>query len=239
MLDLVRQRIERKIRLRPGDRPHRLALSADRNTLLVVNAGSQSLGLLDARSFRERRRLLFGSRPAEVFSAPGAERAYAYLLLPEENALARIDLTRGSVELRTSLAESPIRGLAAPDGRRLYLLTENSPELLVVDAFSLRISKRIFIGFGATCLTQTDNGLLYVGLRSGEIAVVDPRVELALDSFQAGGAVRELVVDRTENCLFVLTDRHQLEKYDLVSKRRLGVVELDSAGFTLGLLGEN
>lgn len=235
MLDLVRQRIERKIRLRPGDRPRRLELSADRNTLMVVNAGSNALSLIDASSFRERQRLLFTTRPAEVFSAPDAARAY--VLLPDENALARIDVARGSVETKSSLAETPIRGLAAADGRRLYLLTENSPDLLVVDVFTLQVSSRIFIGYGATCLTATGNGQLYVGLQSGEIAVIDPTVDLALDSFQAGGAVVDLVPDLAENRLFVLTDRQQLEKYDLVSKRRLGIIELGSAGFEIGLMG--
>ena len=48
-----------------------------------------------------------------------------------------------------------------------------------------------------------------------------------------------MTTDREENSLFVLTEeKRQLEKYDLISKKRLAVLDLDTAGFNLVIMGE-
>ncbi|PLX72041.1 MAG: hypothetical protein C0614_14090 [Desulfuromonas sp.] len=235
-IDLVRQQIERKIRLRPGDRPQWLDLSEDGRRLLVSLPGSNALGIIDTQLFRERQRVHFVTRPTDVIRAAGNARAY--IILPEANGLALIDTERGNIDASVSLPETPTFGSLSSDGELLVLLTETAPDLLMLESKSLQLRGRVFVGYGATCLASADNGLLYVGLQSGEVQVIDPRVALAIDQFRVGGAVQDLVPDRIENSLFVLTDRQQLEKYDLISKRKLASLELGMAGFELTLMGE-
>ena len=237
--DLVQERVARKLRLRPGDAPEELALSADRQTLVVTNPGSSSVSLVDTASLTERQRQQFTTRPASVFT--GSRNDRAYVLLPEANALAVIDLDRGTLRARADFPETPLRGRVAGDGQSLYLLTEDAPDLLIVDAESLTVDSRIFIGYGATCLAVNPaGGMVYVGRDSGEVAIVDPQVGLPIDSIRVGEPVIAIVPDREENSLFVATGTsRQVRKYDLVSKRLLATLEPDAASYQLAVMGED
>jgi len=235
IVDLIHERIERKVRLRSVDRPHGLTLSDGGRTLLVTNSGSNAISLIDTENFRERQRILFSTRPASVLTSSQTSRAY--VTLPETNTLVLVDTDRGSVDASVSLPETPTKGIVSVDGKALYLLTETSPDILLVDAQTLQLKSRIFIGYGANCLAQTRGSLFYVGLESGKISVIDPRMELPIDHFWAGGPVTDLVPDLMENSLFVLTDQ-KLEKFDLISKKKQAVLDLGSAGFELSIMGE-
>ncbi|MDY0185866.1 MAG: YncE family protein [Desulfuromonadaceae bacterium] len=238
VFDLVRGKVQRKIRLQTGDRPTELALSADGATLISLNSGSNSVSIIGTDSFSERRRLLFSTTPAGIFT--GANNRNAYVSLPDINALALLDLERDVVVATANLTDTATRGVADRTGRHIYLLTENSPNLLVVSADNLALTERVYIGYGARCLAlNPNNALLYVGMQSGEIAVIDPRVGLPIDSFNAAPGIVDITVDREENSLFVVsTQGNLLSKYDLISKKRLAVLELGTAGAKIAVMGE-
>lgn len=237
-IDLVNERIERKVRLRPADRPRDLALSGDGSTLLVANSGSNSVSLLDAGSLAERERVLFSSSPSFVFTSHGGSRGY--VMLPDENAVAAVDLRSRAIVATVALAEAPIRGVAGPNGRKIYLLTRDSSDLLVLDAQTLVLENRVFVGYDGRCLAVNRSAnVIYVGLASGEVAVVDPQVDLPIDSFTTRGEVLDIVVDVEQNSLFILSGGDgALEKYDLVSKKRLAVLDLGAASHEVALMGE-
>lgn len=238
VFDLVRDKVQRKIRLRTGDRPTELALSADGATLISLNSGSNSVSIFSTDSFSERRRLLFSTTPASIFT--GVNSHSAYVSLPDINALALLDLERDAVVITASLTDTATRGVTDRTGRQVYLLTENSPNLLVVDADNLALIERVYIGYGARCLAfSPNNSLLYVGMESGEIAVINPRIGLPIDSFYAASGVVDIAVDREENDMFVVSAQgNLLSKYDLVSKKRLAVLELGIAGAKTAVMGE-
>ncbi|WP_029912604.1 YncE family protein [Pelobacter seleniigenes] len=237
-IDLSQGQIQRKVRLHSADRPEELVLSADGQTLIAANPGSNSISILDTPSLIERERIQFSTRPGPVFL--DATGRLAFVILPEANGLAAIDLDRATLRTTATLAESPIQGIADNAGKQLYLLAADSPNLLVVDADNLTIDRSIFVGFGAKCLALNKNtGLIYIGLKNGEIAIVDPQLGLPLDSFRTGGEVVAMVPDLEENSLFVLLGKSaRLEKYDLVSKKRIAVVELDAVGYAAVVMGE-
>lgn len=238
VFDLVRNKVQSKIRLHAAARPTELALSADGETLVALNPGSNSVSIIGTDAFSERQRILFSTTPASVFISANGRNAYA--TLPDSNSLALIDLQRGTVVATVNLNDTAIHGIAGRSGRYLYLLTENSPNLLLVDNNNLTILNRIHIGYGSRCLTQNlNNGLVYVGMQSGEIAVIDPNIGLPIDSFQADTDVTSMVADREENCLFVVSGKkNTLAKYDLVSKKKLAVLELGTSGFDIAVMGE-
>ncbi|MDY0213040.1 MAG: YncE family protein [Desulfuromonadaceae bacterium] len=238
VFDLVRDKVQRKVRLHMGDRPTELALSADGATLISLNSGSNSVSIIDTDSFSVRQRLLFSTTPASIFT--GVNSRNAYVSLPDINALALLDLERAAVIATANLTDTATQGVADRTGRQVYLLTENSPNLLTVSADNLAITDRVYIGYGARCLAlNLNNDLLYVGMESGEIAVIDPRVGLPIDSFNAAPGVVDIAVDQEENSLFVVSAQgNLLSKYDLVSKKRLAVLELGTAGAKIAVMGE-
>lgn len=239
VFDLVHNRIQRKVRLHAGARPTRLVLSADGATLVSLNPGSGSVSLFDTASLSERQRILFPVTPEALIA--GADRRRVYVTLPDINTLALIDLDRAAVVASASLTETATSGTAGRSGRVLYLLTENSPNLLIADADNLAIVDRIHIGYGARCLAlNRNNGLVYVGMQSGEIAVVDPQVGLPIDGFRAEPGIVDLVVDPEENSLFVASgQKGSLIKYDLVGKKRLGTLQMGAASYEIAVMGED
>lgn len=238
VFDLVRDKVQRKIRLHAGARPTELVLSADGETLVSLNPGTNSISIISTDSSNERQRIHFSTTPASVFT--GANQHRAYVTLPDINSLALIDLNQGAVVNTANLTDTATLGVTDRTGRYLYLLTENSPNLLISDADTLAIIDRALIGYGARCLTlNKNNGLIYVGMQNGEIAVIDPQVGLPIDSFRADPEVVAIVSDLEENSLFVISGQNNsLTKYDLVSKKKQAVLELGTAGYDVSVMGE-
>ena len=238
VFDLIRNKIQRKIRLHAGARPIELALSEDGQTLVSLNPGTNSISIIGTDSLIERQRILFSTTPASIFI--GTDNRDAYVSLPDINALALIDLQLDKVVATANLTDTAVQGVADRSGRQIYLLTENSPNLLIVDTGSLTVAKRVSIGYGARCLAlNKNNGLIYVGMQGGEIAVIDPRVGLPIDSFKTDSDIVAITTDRKENSLFVVSGGNNLlTKYDLVSKKKLAVLELGTASSDIIVMGE-
>jgi DNA-binding beta-propeller fold protein YncE len=235
--DLVRNRIQRKVRLHAGARPTELALSTDGDTLVSLNSGTNSISIISTTSLSERQRILLSTTPASVCTSATN---LAYIALPDINALALIDLQRDNVIATANLTDTAVKGVADRSGRQIYLLTENSPDLLVFDTAGMTVINRVSIGYGARCLTlNKNNGLIYVGMRSGKIVVIDPQIGLPIDSFKAEPDIIAIAADRKENSLFVVSrENNLLTKYDLVSQRKLATLELGAAGSDVIVMGE-
>ena len=236
--DLTNEKIQGKIRLRASDAPQELALSPDGRFLVSANVGSNSVSILSASPLAERNRILLTTSPSSVFFGPDSN--HAYVLEPEANAIAVVDVTRQELGASANLEGSPLRGVAGDDGRSLYLITADSPNLLVLDSSTLEVTERIFVGYGALSLTvNQSNGLIYVGRQSGEIAIIDSRVNLPIDSLQVGDDVAYLTIDQEENTLFAISGQNgRINKYDLVSKKLLGTIEADAGSYGLVVMGE-
>ena len=238
VLDIVTEQTQDKLRLRSGDAPKELALSPDGRKIVTANVRSNSISILDTSPLSERGRIQLITSPASVFFGPFSDRAY--VVQPETNALTVVDLERQQVLTSINLEASPVRGAASADGRSLFLITEDSPNMLVLDAASLVIVDRVLVGYGATCLTvNPGNGLIYVGRNTGEIVLVDPKVSIPIDTFKVAGDVTYLALDREENTLFaVSSQKQQITKIDLVSKKHLGTLDTDPGPFSLVVMGE-
>ncbi|MDW7645884.1 MAG: hypothetical protein SCI25_12695 [Desulfuromonadales bacterium] len=237
-IDLINEKIQDKLRLRAGDTPGELALAPDGRTLVTANTATASLSVVSTSPLAEQGRLLLTTAPGSVFFGPSS--TLVYLLQPDINAVALVDTHRQDIIASANLEFSPIRGAASPDGRSLYLITADSPYLLVVDAASLRLTDRILVGYGARSLTvNPHSGLVYVGMASGEIAFIEPGLSLPIDTLQGEEEAVWLHVDLEENALFVVSARHdRVAKYDLVSKKRLGLLEAESGSYAAVLMGD-
>jgi len=139
----------------------------------------------------------------------------------------------------TILDDAPLKGVVSKNGRELYLTTVSSFDLLVVDSSSLTVKQKIYVGSGARSLVLgAVSGLLYIGKQNGEIAVVDPRILMAIDSYALPGPVQSIAFDYEENSLFALLPQsRQLLKIDLVSKKLMDRLELEAAGYAVVVMG--
>ena len=237
-VDLVTETLQSQIRLRPGDDPRALSLAADGTLLAVVNAGSRSLSLIDAFSLFERNRIHFSSQPSAAFF--GITGDHLYVLQPSSSRISRIDTGRAQNVVSNQLEEAPFRGEPGSHGRQLYLLTENSPDLLIVDAVSLAVLDRKYVGYGPLSLAvDRHNELIYVGLITGEVVILDARLGVPIDSLLLPEAAIHLSIDPEENALYaVLPKRKRLEKIDLISKKLVGGIDLGPGGYAAAVVGE-
>lgn len=237
VIDLASDRVAGKIRLRLGDVPERLALSPDGQTLIVANTGSRSISIVDTSSLAERKRILLQAAPADVFFADSSD--VAFVLVPSTNALSVVDVSRQQLRVSVNLDQAMERGLGGHDGRELYLLAHDVPNLLVLDTSRLAVLNRVFIGYGGTSLAQQqETGFVYVGRRSGGIDIVDPQLSLPIDSLQLDAGVAELALDREDHSLYALPVRgDRVVRLDLVSHRVLGSFEVGTGSFGITVVG--
>lgn len=238
ILDARTKQIVGQIRLTAGDEPEEIVLSPDGRTLVSANYGSSTASVIDTSSRREIVRLNLPSRPTELVADSSRPRIYA--LLPQLNAVSEIDLERRWLVRTEILEESPIQGDLSEDGDTLYLITGNSPNLLVVDTESLALTARIYVGRGAASIrVDARSGLIYVGRESGDIVVVDPRALMFIDEFKLTGTASFLTVDHEQSSLLVvLPDQGLIRKLDLVSYKELGTLEVERGSYATAIMGE-
>ncbi|MBI4794064.1 MAG: YncE family protein [Deltaproteobacteria bacterium] len=228
-----------RIRLQFVDDPCELALSPSGTTLVVINQGSNSASIIDTDSLFEKGKVRLSATPTGVFMGPDEGRAY--VLQGSSGTISTLDLAGQKVITAKELEEFPFKGTTNASGSALYLISDFSANLLVVDAASLSVTSKIFIGQGAVSIkADKKNGLVYVGMQDGVIAVVDPRSALMLiDSYSLPGAIQHLTIDNEENTLFaVLPHSSNLQKIDLVSKQPLGRLELENGSHAVAVMGE-
>jgi DNA-binding beta-propeller fold protein YncE len=228
-----------KVRLQFGDEPSELALSPSGNILVAINPGSNSASIIDTVSLIEKGKVRLASEPTGVFMGP--EEGRAYVLQESSGTISVLDLAGQKVVASGELEEFPFKGATNRNGTALYLISDFSTNLLVVDAATLAVTKKVFIGPGAVSIKADHRtGLVYIGMKDGMIAVVDPvSVLMLIDSFSLTGPVRHLTIDSEENALFaVLPQGGKLQKIDLVSKHPLGTLELEAGSHAVVVMGE-
>lgn len=235
--DLFQQAAIGTIWLRPGDDPQEVALSPDGTCLVSANYGSNTVSVLDPLTLVERGRVAVGAGPDAVVFSPAGHVAYSLDALA--NTVSVVDTDRMSLGATINLQESPRKGAVSRDGSELYVITENSPNLLLFDRKGSAGVQRIYVGMGACSLAvDTRSGFVYVGRKDGTIVVVDPTIGAYIDSLQPGGIPDSLALTEEGDFLFVLLSRqHALGKVNLVSKEVLGRLDLAGAGYGISLVG--
>jgi YVTN family beta-propeller protein len=237
-IDVGTAAVFRRLRLNFTDEPVEIALSADGRILVSANRGSNTASLIDTDSLREIERIRLPSEPTSVVMSPVQPRAF--LLQPLSNTISAIDLYRREIFTTQTLEETPLRGAVSEDGTSLYVITKNSPNLLVIDSTSLSITGRIFVGMGAASIKlDPKTGLVYIGTRVGGVAVVDPALGMPIDTFRVDGSAVALAIDGDENSLFVASsNKMAIQKMGLISQKVSGAIEVEEGCYAVVLMGE-
>jgi YVTN family beta-propeller protein len=237
-IEVSSRQILARVELNFGDEPGEMSVSRDGKTLVCANSGSNTVSILDTNPLREVRRVGLPSEATSVVINPSGSRAYVLDAL--SSTLSVIDVARGEVVGVRTLEEAPIRGALSGDGNRLYVITRDSPNLLIIDPATLTLQERAFVGLDAASIQVDDKtGQIYVGKTTGEIVVMDLRSLIFVDTFTVKGDAAFLAIDGDENSLFVVSpDSKTIQKVNLVSKRRLGLIEVEGGSYAVALMGQ-
>jgi len=238
--DVFKGDLINKIKLKIGDGPIDLALTADGRTLVSVNHDSNTVSIIDAVSMFEVERIRVGEGPTSVVVDPSGFRAYIMNTL--SSTISVVDLTQRTVAVTLSVEGGPLRGAFNRAGNILYVIGRDTPNLAVVDPSRFSVTEKIFIGTGASFIkVDVRTGLILVGKKfGGEITVVEPSASMSIDTIQVKGKVAFMTIDRQENTLFVtLPDKKILQQINLTSKKTTAEIDIGDGAYAVVVLGES
>jgi YVTN family beta-propeller protein len=227
-----------RVRLNLGDRPRELALSPDRKTLLVVNAGSNTVSVLDPVSLRESARITVGNGPNSILLDPSGRRAYVFNTL--SGTVSILDVANRAVVSTIAVDSGPLRGQFNRLGDKFYIIHEWSPYLSVVDARSLAV-KRTSVGMGmASVKVDTNTDLVYLGKRrEALVGVYDPLSFVPVDFIRTGTGITYLTIDgELNNLVMVGTEAATVMIVNLISRKTLAVVDVGEGPHWVTIMGE-
>jgi YVTN family beta-propeller protein len=238
VLDVVLGEITNRVRLKPGDAPEELALTPDGKTLLTVDAGSDTVSVIDPVSCLETGRIKVGNRPTSILMDSAGVRAYVFNDLSQD--ISVIDIPSRTVAATMPSEPGRTRGQLNRTGG-LYTTHEMSPFVRVLSPFpSLALQQRYRTGMGSISLKlDTMTNLIYMGKQFGGIEIYEPTTFVSMDKVAVSGSVDYLTIDGEQNTLYVLSgDTKTVEVINLVTKDVVGRFDVDEAPFRVSLMGE-
>lgn len=148
VVDLVRERVLRRIELRRGAMPQDVKLSPDGRTFYVADMASHGVWLVDARTWR-RKRLQHTGRGAHGLY-PSRDSRRLFVSNRDEGSVSVISFrTRRPVaKWRLPGGGSPDMGGVSADGRVLWLTGRYHAEVYAISTRNGRLLKRIPVGSG-------------------------------------------------------------------------------------------
>lgn len=235
-IDILQGAVVGQITMRLGDQPLELALTPDGRLLVSANYGSNTVSIIDAGSRIERERVSVGQKPTDVVVDAAGRRAF--VVNSRSNSVSVVDLDRSALAGSLPVETTPLRAAIEPRSERLFVIHRNSPNLLAVDTRALTVVQKIFAGLGALSLTSdSQTGLVYVGYRSGEIAIVDPSALMFVDSISLASPVASLTIGDQENSLFALQpEKRMLLRINLTSKRVQSELEVGEDAYAVAVV---
>ena len=180
-----------------------------------------------------------GSGPRGSTLSPDG--ACAYVTNHDADTISVVDLTQRGVSLTIGLEGAPLRAAFDREGSKLFVIGQNTPNMLVIDLSRFTVSKKVFIGMGAVYIQVDDvTGLIYVGKRSsGEIAVIDPFAMVFIDVIRVAGHAAYMTIDEQERNLFVaIPDQNMLQKININSKKISASIDVGEGAWAVVVMGE-
>jgi YVTN family beta-propeller protein len=239
VLDLNDLSVIARIMLLRGDDPQEAALTPDGQTLLVADAGSDTVSIIDTRSLVETGRIHVGRNPCSVLIDRSGRKAYVVNSLSD--TISVIDISYRQVIGTIVTGPEPVRAQFNSVENRLYVIHAGYPYLFAIDPASFSVVKRVFLGAGAISLkvdARTD--LVYIGKRNDTvITVYDPFSFSPVASIPTGGAVGLMAIDNETNYLYLLVPgRKVLMVVNLVTRKSVAEIDVNERPAWVTVMGE-
>lgn len=238
VLDCTSGEILSRIGLQAGDAPRDIAITPDGRTLLVTDTGTDTISFIDPQSFLERDRLVVGRGPAGILIDGAGMRAYVFNSLA--SSITIVDIPNRSVAGLIATEPGPFRGQFDRKGGRLYVISEHSPYLSVLDPTGSGAPKRIFVGGEPGALkVDTATDMVYVSKRRGiGVEIYDPFSFFPGGTVATAGGVSFLAIDGEENNLYLLTpERRALAAVNMNSRNEVFRIDTGESPYGVAVTG--
>jgi YVTN family beta-propeller protein len=258
VLDLNDQSVIARVMLQRGDNPQEAALTPDGLTLLVADAGSDTVSVIDTLSLAEVNRISVvnttmlpdisrtssGRSPSSLMIDRTGRKAFVFNSLSDNISVIDISSRQTSdwqVIGTIATGPEPVRGQFNRAGDRLYVIHAGYPYLLAIDPASFTVVKRVLLGTGAISLkvdTRTD--LIYIGKRNDSaVTVYDPFSFSPVDSIPTGGTTSFMTIDNeTNNLYLVVPGRKVLMVVNLASRKPVAEIDINEFPAWVTVMGE-
>jgi YVTN family beta-propeller protein len=239
VFDLLAGEERARIRLTPGDAPRELALTPDRRTLVVANAGSNSVSFVDPASLIEVGRVPATRQPTSVLLDRAGTRAYVFG--ERSNEITVVDVANRAVVATVSTESAPLRGQLDRAGTRLFVADAASHYLTIYSVPDLAVVRRLFVGLGTTAIkVDPATDLLYVANSiERRLQVFDPFSLIAVGSVPLGAAVDWMAIDDAENALLLLSrEAGAVTVVDLATRKPVTSFAVGPGARVLAVSGE-
>ncbi len=239
VIDMTTGSILNRITLFGGDEPQELLLTPDGQTLLVVNAGSDSVSFIDTNSLVERARVAVGRRPRSLLMDPTGKRVFVFNRL--SNTISVIDLAYRSLSSTITTGLEPLRGQFNRTGDRLYVIHAQYPYLYVIDPSSFSVLQQQFMGTGIVSLkidTRTD--LLYLCKKNESVITVYNLFTFTPVAFiPTPGTVEYMTIDNVTNNLYaIVPEQKVLMIINLLNGKTEGEIDVNRQPSWVTMTGE-
>ncbi|MHC5209177.1 MAG: YncE family protein [Planctomycetota bacterium] len=192
-----------------GEAPRALAVARNRRDLYVANAGDGSISLFDLqRSATEFTiPISLGARTSDIVIADDGR--LVATCNPGLNTVSLFDPRFTSRVADVRVGREPVRLVAAPGLRRLFVANRQSDELSIVDLSSNTVIATVPAeAMPSDVALDRKGGEVYVGHSvSQNLLVVDAESLLVTESIYVGSDVTALLTDRRRDRIYVARDR--------------------------------
>lgn len=171
--------------------PHNVQVAPGGRYVYTANAGSNSLGVIDAYTDTLVAEIRVGDHPAHVVVS--ADGKTAFVTNGGAGTVSVVDLATRQIKATIPVGKSPHGLRISPDGREVYLANTNSNSVTVIDVASLKavaeipvVSKPAQVGF------TPDGRYLYVSNAhlgedvQGHVSVIDTASRQVLSNIAVG-----------------------------------------------------
>lgn len=187
-------KIESKINIESGNKPHGLRISPDGKTSYIAMFGGKSLGILDIDSMTMTYVNLTG---AVVQTGVTSDGKYALASLYDTKSLAVYNINSKEVNYVNLPKESkgPVQLYPMPDSKFVYVADQGyysdqpiSEKVYKIDINKMEVIDSITVGRAPHGVVISKNGeLAYVtNLLSGDISVIDTKIDKEVERIKVG-----------------------------------------------------
>jgi len=239
VLDVTAGSITNSIRLNVGDGPRELSLTPDGKTLLVVNAGSRTLSIIDPRALVELGRVPVGEGSRSVLVDRDGRRAYVFNEF--SNTVTVIDIANRAAVVTLSTDTAPLRGEFNRKGDKLYVIHARSPYLSIIDPFGLSVVRKMFVGPGLSSIkVDTASDMLYACRKQDAVVEVYDPFSLSPGAYiQVTSGVAYMTIDGEENNLYLVNpETRTIMTVNLISRKITLLIDAGDSPAWVTMMGE-
>ena len=169
-----------------GTSPQWPAITPDGDTVLVPNAGSDSVTAVDIATGAVVATIPVGGEPIDIAIPPGGSSAYVVNL--SSNSVTPIDLATLEPLTAIPVGDGPIADAATPDGQYIVISLNKAGAVVLLDVATGQVSAPIQVGGSPYAIAISPDGTTaYVNDNPGAIVPIQLATSTVLPSFPASG----------------------------------------------------